>query len=420
MKLILKNLLSLALVQGISLLAPLIIAPFLIPNIGLEQYGVVALSTAIASFFMIFTDFGMNITAIRRLVDNKNEPHQLRMVLHNIFHLKFALTIIAFIFYVVLIGAVPIFRHYFLLHLCSFSLVVASTFMPSWYFQAFENTNKIILTSLLLKVLSICLVLLLVTQPADAMYINLILGGGNMTVSAILCFYIYRKHSLPIYFSGGLFLHLEFKNGVPILLANLGTAVFSNFSIIILSFFLSPVLLGAYSIAEKIIQILKGFLALLHHTTYSRICQLINHPKLLAKLIRQFYIPVWISAFLLGVCLYLQPQLFVSYFIKQGESRAATEQILQKMSFLIFIISLNMPFFQTLLAHHKDWLLVKVILGASFLSLSLNILLQFFIGLNGTLLSMYTAEIIVATSYIIYSQKFLAVNKYASPKNAVF
>jgi PST family polysaccharide transporter len=399
MKLILKNIFSSALVQGINLLVPLILTPVLIVRVGLDQFGIFAASTALAAFFMLFTDFGINVTAVRRIVSLKKNTAALNSVLSNIFFLKLLLTGIIFIIYLVAIFIIPVFRQYFLIHLFSFTLVLAHAFMTSWYYQAFENISRTVIPSVIIRCISLLLVLLFVKSPEDTMYVNLILGGGNILIAVVLFAGIRKNHALAFKLPGRFSIKQELETNFAIFISNIGTALYANVSVIILSFFVAPAMVGIYSVAEKIIQLLKGFLALIHYSSYPEICKITEARQPVMAFIKRFYLPIWIITFSTGVALYLVPELFTTYFIKDAFRRATADVILQKMSFLIFIVSVNMPFFQTLLAMKRDWLIVKIVITTATLSLAVNLSLQFFIPVNGTIFSMYIAEIAVTVLY---------------------
>ena len=70
------------------------------------------------------------------------------------------------------------------------------------------------------------------------------------------------------------------------------------------------------------------------------------------------------------------------------------------VGFLIFIVSLNMPFNQSLLALKKDWLVLRVVFFSSIISLLMNFLIVPKFGINGSILTMFVTETIVTCSFI--------------------
>lgn len=68
----LKNLISLATVQGLNYLLPLLTLPYLVRVVGVDKFGVLSLATVVIAFFIVVTDYGFNYTATREISLNKS------------------------------------------------------------------------------------------------------------------------------------------------------------------------------------------------------------------------------------------------------------------------------------------------------------------------------------------------------------
>ncbi|OOE14449.1 hypothetical protein UN64_04445 [Fictibacillus arsenicus] len=71
-----NNILQMGFVQGLNYILPLIMIPFLLRTIGVENYGRVAAAIAIVQVLLIISDFGFNFTATQKIavkgeIDNK-------------------------------------------------------------------------------------------------------------------------------------------------------------------------------------------------------------------------------------------------------------------------------------------------------------------------------------------------------------
>jgi PST family polysaccharide transporter len=131
------------------------------------------------------------------------------------------------------------------------------------------------------KLLTILFVFVLIKDPSDAPFVNLLYGSSSLLAGCILYYRILRQYTVSMKFVNILQLGSEFKKGVAIFLSNVGVVVYSNSTVLILSFFVSPTVLGIYSVVEKIIQLCKTSLILVHQVIYPRLCALIkmNEPK---------------------------------------------------------------------------------------------------------------------------------------------
>jgi len=402
MKLIVKNLFSLGFVQGINLLIPLLLTPYLIHTIGVSAFGVVATAQGFVYFFIILTDFGFNITSVRRLAQSKNNKQEIEDIVNGVFFSKLFLVLLSLVIYLPLVLTIPQFNSNMLVYLGSFSMVIGQFLLPVWFYQGIEDLKKTILPVIIFKILSIAAIIIVVKNTEDAHYANFLLGLGNIFTGIILYYLLIRQYKITLRPISIRQLIAELKNSMAIFISNIGVVIYGNTSLIILSFFLTPTVLGVYSIVDKIIQLLKSLLGIIHQATYPRLCNIINENKMpVVVFIRKIYIPVWIGVFLLSIFLFFAPTVMVSYFVKDPELLLFASDILKQVSFVIFITSLNMPFFQSLLAYKKDWLTVRILLGGSIVSIVLNLILVPFFKIGGTIITIYLVEAMV-TGLLIY------------------
>jgi O-antigen/teichoic acid export membrane protein len=113
--------------------------------------------------------------------------------------------------------------------------------------------------------------------------------------------------------------------------------------------------------------------------------------------LKKIYFSLWILVFSGAVFLYFFPNLILGYFI---DNPSEGSNYLKYLGFLIFIVSLNMPFNQSLLALKKDWLVLRIVFLSSIISLLLNFLIVPKYGINGSILTMFVTETIVTCSFI--------------------
>ncbi|MEO6231576.1 MAG: oligosaccharide flippase family protein [Ferruginibacter sp.] len=406
MKVILKNLFSLGFVQGINLMIPLIVTPYLIKTIGVSNFGTVALAQSVVAFLVLFVDFGFNVTSVRRIAQAHGNKQEIKDIINGVFFLKAVLLIASFIIFLAVIVLVPQFKHNFFIFLFSFTIVIGQAFLPIWFYQGTEEINKTIIPVVIFKIFSTALIFYFIKTKADTPYINFYFGLGNILTGLVLYYFITRNYGISIKHVTIRSLKDEVKGSIAIFFSNLSVVLYSNSALFILSFFLTPHTLGIYSIVDKMIQILKALLGLVHQVTYPRICNMVKEAEnSLSGFIKKMYSIVWSVILVVCVLLFLKPGIFVSYFVKDQESQIFASEILRYFSFILFIVSLNMPFYQTLLAYKKDWLTVRILFLGSLTSVILNIILVPLLNVKGTIISMYVAETLVTTLLAYYTLK---------------
>lgn len=404
MKIIFRSLFSLGLVQAINLFIPLLITPYLIGILGLATYGVIATAQSLAVFFNLVVDFGFNLTAVRRIAKAKGDKKEIQSIVNRVFFLKLILLAISAVIYFPLTFYAFKFQENYLLYVCSFTLIVGQAFLPLWFYQGTERTDKLIAPIILSKVIVIILIFLLVKKIEDSFLVNFILGFGNILAGTYLFVSIKREYMISRTQVNAASLKTEFKEGFALFVSNIGVLTYANSSLLILSFFLNPFALGIYSIADKVIQALRSLLGLLHQATYPRICTIVKESmNQLSTFIKNVYGVIWVIVFLGCAMLFFLSSFVVSYFIKDISQVQIASQTLKQLSFLLLIVSLNMPFYQCLLAFEKDWLAVKILFLGAVLSVVINIILVPAFKIEGAVISLYIVEIVVTSALIYYA-----------------
>ena len=410
MKIVLQNLVSIGLVQGISLLIPLILAPFLINTIGVELFGIISTAQAIAVVCSIITEFGFNITAVRGIASARGNYNTIHQTVNDVFFLKIILLGVTSIIFLILILVVPAYRLYFFIYAGSFFLVIGQAFSPFWFFQGTESIKQTIPATIVFKFIALAMIMLLVKDKADAAYVNLIIGLTNLCSGLLLYRQIYRQFKIS--FKNVTFnsLKKEYQHSLVIFLSNVGVVIYSNSNFLILSFFLSPAALGIYSVVDKIIQVLRTLLIFIHQVTYPRLCNLLQEGDVHARhFLKRIYAVVFTGMFFISTLLFFFPDFIAGYFIKDKITLAEAAILLKYVSFLPFIISINMPFFQSLLAYKKDWLTVKLFFICALCSIMLNFSITPFLKATGGIITMYVCESLVTVSIIILYYKLVYV-----------
>jgi len=64
-KKLLSNFISLSVLQVVGFVLPILVIPYLIIVLGVEKFGLVAFAQAFMTYFVVFTDYGFNLSATR-------------------------------------------------------------------------------------------------------------------------------------------------------------------------------------------------------------------------------------------------------------------------------------------------------------------------------------------------------------------
>ncbi len=397
---ILKNLVSLGSLQLFNFLIPLVLSPYLVRIIGLENFGRVSVAQAIISYFNIVTDYGFYITATKEISQNRDDQKAIGALYNEVLTTKLALLAVSFL---LLVGLVTLFstpETRPLLYLLSFTLVVGQAALPVWLFHGLEDMKYITLVNFGTKVFSVLLIFLFIRQAEDYIYINFFLGLGTMLAAAICLFFIKRKYGLVYQPTSLKKVRQHLKEGKDIFVSNFAVNLYSNSNILILGLFAPVEIVGFYSIAEKIINAVRQVLGVYYQAIYPSMCNLVTKTKKeILQVTLRLHLPF--SFGILGICagiFYFSEELTL-YF--SGTHTPAIVHLIRLLSFVPFFVALNIPSNQLLLIYgFKESYRTTLLLG-SFLNLLLNTVLSSFYQAQGTAIAVIITEVFITAGLII-------------------
>lgn len=398
-KKVIHNFFQLVLIQAFGILTPILLTPIILQRVGLEQYGIIATAQSLSVFFILITDFGFNVTAVRKLAQAQQDPETQTVIVQSVITLKLFLLGIACITYCMLINLVPHFSQHSQVYLGSLMLIMGQCLLPIWYFQGTDQLKKTSAPIFFSKLLTIVSMWFWIQNPVDSWLVNLIFGAGTLTSGIILHIPIFKKHSIRFRSFNLNTLWQESRDNIPMFLTNVCTVMYANSTLLLMSFMLDPKLLGLYGLADKILQWIKSGLVLIHNAVYPTLCRLVvEQPKQVMPFLNKTYRLVWLLTFTGAVFFFINAEWLLSVFFHDEMS---IPNYFKFLGFIIFMVSLNMPFFQSLLAWKIERPIFWVVFTSSIISISLNLLLVKKFGIPASLWILFGIETGIAFTYFI-------------------
>ncbi len=400
-----KNYVFLSIYQGINFLVPLIIIPYVIKIVGIERFGLIAFSYAFVNYFNVLTDYGFNLSATKNISVNRADKEKINKILTTVILSKLMFFFIAFILFSALLF-IPFFRVNYLLHFAAFTLVFAQVLMPVWFFQGLENMKYLAIFNTISKILFVGFIFWLIKKPADYFLVNFLQGLSGI-VAALICyaiiFKVFKNQFVSIKIKD---IQHEIKDGWMLFLSSLAVNIYVNSNVFILGIFASPIIVGYYSIAEKVYLALKQFDMVFSQVIFPRVCILAKES---AAALKNFYQKIFTPYVLFISLACIMVALFAKeisiYFLKNANS----EVILLIRIFCIVpvINAFNTPPFQTLLAlNEKKKYGVILISGCAF-NVITNLILDNLYGDFGAMLSVMFTETFITIGLSFYFFKVL-------------
>ena len=264
-----SNFSYLSVIQVLGILFPLFTYPYVIRVLGAEIYGMIALAQAIIAYIIILINFGFNVSAVRRVSENRTNLLYIRQIYTSITLLKF------FIFFVSLSSLLLV---YFLcddvkiiyIIIASMGMCLSEVFYPIWLFQGLEQMKYITIISFLSQVVYLVLVFVLVHTAEDYLMVPIatsVCGLLNSLASII----ILKKRSITFVTVPFKRLKTDFLESLPFFASRLSAVIMERGNILIIGAFFDYAMVSAYDICTKVVKILMTPFSLVAQVLYPHV-----------------------------------------------------------------------------------------------------------------------------------------------------
>lgn len=399
-KKLIGNFFYLSLFQVSQFLLPLLIIPYLVNIIGYERTGMVFYIQSFMSYFIVFSDYGFNLSATQEISLNRNDGTVLNRIFSEVISTKVLLIVVGFLCLFILTLSVKNLREERWPILLSYSLVVSHSLFPIWFFQGIEQMKYITYLNFLSKVIFVCLIFLFIKSKGDYIYVNCILGIGGIVSSVYAYYIIYSNYKIAFRCSGKSAIVGQLNKGWHIFFSNFCINIYTNSNIFILGLFVNKTLLGYYSIAEKCFMAFRQILGVFFQSIYPRACVFAkeSHEQLIG-----FYHKVFVK-FLALIAVACTGVFFAADLITLVFTHSYNEQVsslIRLLSFAPLVIALNVPAYQTIIIYSLKRSYTIVLLAGSIISVLLNVFLAKNYLAHGTIAAIYITEAFITISLYI-------------------
>lgn len=395
-KKVVSNFLALSIVQGANFILPVLVIPFIIRKIGADGFGAVSVAQVVMIFLSTFSDYGFNLTGARDIAIHRENAQRVSIIFSTVLSCKMLIAGLSLILLGVLVAWVPIFHAHPSLYLLGFVYVIGQTLLPSWFFQGMEKMHFIAICNLGSRVLFVVLVFVFIRRREDEIYFLFFLGLGNILAGVLGIYFAWRMFRLKFVLPLRTDIAMELRTGWQLTLSNLSINVCQYSNIFILRIFTGDLVVGYYSIAEKIFFAARQVLALFSQAIYPQVCLLAQKGRAgLYLFFKQIYLPflMLVVAGCLGTFVFAQP--VIRFFIKGQDLQPVI--LLRILSFAPLVVCLNIPAYQLLLALNRRRSYLRVFTLATFLNIAANLVLVQFLQAIGTAVAILLTELFIAS-----------------------
>jgi O-antigen/teichoic acid export membrane protein len=270
------NFTNLGFIQVSNILIQLILFPIIIRTVGLESFGSVAVANAMAGFIGLFINYGTNLSGIKDVALQKNNPSQLSALFFGIYYTRIALFIPVIL---ILIGLYLFQYNQFLYIFFATPIILAEVVNPLFFFNGIEKLTLYNTANLLAKLGSALLIIFFMDENAPAWLVNFYLGITNFFFYGCLAFYAIKKYklSIPLYRISSIIPIV--KGNFYLVCNNLSVHLQQSFFLFLLPVISTPIIVGAYSLADKVISTFRILLVAFSSALYPKTAVLYKEKK---------------------------------------------------------------------------------------------------------------------------------------------
>lgn len=306
----------------------------------MDQFGLVNLALSIIILLNIVVGFGYNLSAPREVATNQEDKIALSHVLSNVFSAKGLLALISALFIFIAVFGFDLFKEYQIILVFSVLLLFSEASLPLWVFQGLEKMKLISIANIFSKLLFLMGIVLFIHSPEQSKWVNFMLGIFGLGINIFLLTYIHRYLKIRFYRPefGAIFQSL--KGNILFFFSNLASHISINGGLIILSFFSAAETLGMYSLAERIVMVLRLFPALIIQAVYPNSAKLFQDDKpAFYKFLKNVYFRVLAVGLVVAGGTYLAAPWIIEILSK--EELPESVQYLKILAAVPFLACLN-------------------------------------------------------------------------------
>jgi O-antigen/teichoic acid export membrane protein len=247
-----KNVISNFILTASTILFPLITFPYITRTLSNVNIGKIFFIDAFTQYFIIFSSIGIPFYGVREIAKIKNDNQAKSNLVIELVFLQFSLAVFFAFVFILLNFYFPSLKGYDKLVEIGCISVIFSSFLIEWFYQGIETFTYITIRSLIIKILSVIVILLIVKKDEDFTKYYWILSILIVANSILNFFNFLKNHYLP--YNGRYLLKRHIKPLMILFSINVSVSIYTVFDTIILGMFTNPENVSYYNVPLKLVK----------------------------------------------------------------------------------------------------------------------------------------------------------------------
>jgi len=335
---ILANFFNLGSIQISNILLLLLTIRLITSVVGIAEFGIVTFANRVALIIGGAINYGTNQSAVRDTASNLGNPQKLATVAYN------AIGVRAIVFGAIFIILLSLYNAgipYYSTILMSTPMILAEVFNPLCFFIGVEKLKIFNVYNLVFNIVAVIALVCFIKAPADANWINFILGTGNLITYLILLGYFLRRYKLPFYLPAKSELLSLLKNNFYLTVNNASVNLQQSAIVFALANWGSVYVLGAYTLCDRVMGQYRNLLNIISNAVYPNAVHIYNADKAQWNSYRRKTKYLLAGVFLIGTVLILVFADFIICPLLSKQPNLTAVMFLRLMAFVPLVSAFN-------------------------------------------------------------------------------
>lgn len=393
-KRLMSNFFSLSVLQGANYILPLITLPYLVRVLGIDNFGILAMATAVIMYLGILVDYGFNTTGTRAISINRNDIKKVEEIYNTIMFIKVFLLLVALLVLSFVLYVFDSLGKYSLIYFLTFGILIGQYLFPTWLFQGLEQMKYITYINLTSKLFFTVCLFIFVKNKEDLYIVPLLNSLGFIIGGIVAIFFINKRFHIRFKLPTSNQVKIQLKDGWNIFIASLSGNIYGQGNIILLGAFTTPAIVGYYSIAQKLTVSVVSIFQVFSQTMmpYLSNLQTLDKSKFSEIIKKTLKYSILLNTLMIGILLMISDFI---YRLVSGESNAIGYYSFSFWLIIGFFTIINVVLHPILIALKQDKYIAKIYIFISMSFLGFATILSLLYSYKGMLSSMLIVEVLI-------------------------
>jgi PST family polysaccharide transporter len=298
-KLILENYFFMTLLQFLNSLFYLIIYPFVIRKLGIENYGIYVFSLSIVTYFIVIISFGFDLPSVNKISKNSENFELKSRIVSEVLTSKIYLFFASSIIFLILLFTFKSLELNSSLLLIVYLQSILTVLVPTWYFQGIQKMKVVTYIQIIFKILSLPFIILFIKIPDDLILFSSIITLSVVFSGVTIFGYIIYVEKLRISFMPFINVKNCIKESIPFFWSTSTSIVRQQSTNVIIGIFIGMKGVAYYDLASKLILLPQSLATSINSALFPRIVTSDNIDKSLVKKIINY--EIFFGFFIIGM-----------------------------------------------------------------------------------------------------------------------